>query len=79
MAKKNLSAVIRIMLSLQTAPQSDTSSGSLSCPSHVPHAKYVIYISINKANCHELWIFMYTQLALMGDKLCSILHVTQAE
>ena len=70
--QKNLSVVIRVVLSLQTAPQAGTGSGFLPCPSHVPHAKYIIYISINRANCLELWIFMYTQSALMDDKLYGV-------
>lgn len=70
---------IRVVLSLQTAPQSGTSFSFLPCLSHVSHAWYIIYISINRANCLELQIFMYSQSALMDDKLCSVLHMVQAE
>lgn len=45
---------IRVLLNLQTAPQSGTGSGFLPCPTHVPHAENIIYISINRANCLEL-------------------------
>lgn len=45
---------VKVLLKLQTAPQSGTGSGFLPCPTHVPHAENIIYISINRANCLEL-------------------------